>query len=506
MKRIHGNAFVLGERNIGQGAPARTLASLITTFGSFLASTGLAGQVVVAPGGSEKVSFAEDVVRVDITKPGVVGVEASNDKRTLVIEGRKAGDTSVVVRKRNGEAETLEVLVRADRKPSKESAAEAQRELRDIPGVTVARQGDRVLVSGVIASRQNGERLSAILQRYPRVVQDNTDKPYRDAATVVETVNSTLARNGMGNVKLRNFGKILQLQGFAKDARERELALRIARLIEPSVEDGMESDEFSAGPSVAVDVMFLESNKQNDKTIGLRNVEGNDAAPSLAEATWEGRRGSLAGGKVEWSVAPLKTMLQLVQSKGASKVMSNPRVVVRSGNESKFHSGGTVYLVERNKGADTSSLFSIPYGMILNVRPKVDALGQVDTRILAEVSEYGAAVEGMPGLTTSRTETNVTLRDGNSILLTGFKNVKERKSVAKVPVLADIPLVGELFKSRRFQDEARELMVLLTVKKAEVGEDQLRLMESLSKSRVVPGEFSSLSERSGDDVNFSFFD
>ena len=49
-------------------------------------------------------------------------------------------------------------------------------------------------------------------------------------------------------------------------------------------------------------------------------------------------------------------------------------------------------------------------------------------------------------------------------------------------------------------------MVLLTVKKADVGDDQLRLMENASKARREDGEFSALGEKSADDVSFSLFD
>ena len=118
----------------------------------------------------------------------------------------------------------------------------------------------------------------------------------------------------------------------------------------------------------------------------------------------------------------------------------------------------------------------------------------------------GSNVGSMPSVTKSKTETSVTLKDGNSILLTGFKNLKERKSVERVPLLADIPLIGEFFKSRRFQDEEKEVLVLLTIKKAELGEEQLKIMEKLSQAKTQPSDYTNLDKSSSSQVDFSIFD
>ena len=297
------------------------------------------------------------------------------------------------------------------------------------------------------------------------------------------------------------------LQGFAKDPKEKDLALRIARMIEPTIEDGIESDEFSAGQAMAVDVMFLEASQQNDRGVGLLGKGKNTGPEAFGQMDWKGKSGTLGDGKVTWGIAPLGTMLQLVQTKGMSKVLSNPRVVVRSGNEANFHSGGTFFIVEAaKKEGEGSSVFPINYGMSLRVRPKVDPIGNIDTVIQAEVSEVGSNVGSMPSVTKSKTETSVTLKDGNSILLTGFKNLKERKSVERVPLLADIPLIGEFFKSRRFQDEEKEVLVLLTIKKAELGEEQLKIMEKLSQAKTQPSDYTNLDKSSSSQVDFSIFD
>jgi pilus assembly protein CpaC len=458
-------------------------------------------------GSTESIGFSEDIVRVNVQKPGMVEVQASPDKRSLSVTALKSGNTRIEVKLRNGQTESISAFVTGEARASRDNIQEAAKELREIGGLTVTKGGDKVIVSGTLSNRVQGEKFGSVLARFGNLVQDNTEKPYLNSSAVIEVVNGVLVKNGMGNLKLRSYGKILIIQGFAKDPKERELALRIARMIEPTIEDGIESDQFSAGQSLAVDVMFLEASKQNDRTVGLFDKSKGKSTEGFAGAQWNGKSGSIEGGQITWGVAPLASMLQLVQTKGMSKVMSNPRVVVRTGNEANFHSGGIFYLVEQSKKeGDGVNLFPINYGMILKVRPKVDPIGNIDTTILAEVSEVGSSTGATPSITVSKTETSVTLKDGNSILLTGFKNVKERKSVDRVPLLADIPVIGELFKSRKFQDEVKDLMVLLTIKKAELGEDQLKIMEKLSESVKETDGFTKLKDSAQSGVNFSIFD
>ena len=87
-----------------------------------------------------------------------------------------------------------------------------------------------------------------------------------------------------------------------------------------------------------------------------------------------------------------------------------------------------------------------------------------NTKITTEVSQIdqSVAVMGIPGFLSRRVNTEVSVRDGETIVLSGLLYVTEGKDVTKVPVLGHIPIIGELFKSRSFREQKTELVIFVT--------------------------------------------
>jgi pilus assembly protein CpaC len=203
-------------------------------------------------------------------------------------------------------------------------------------------------------------------------------------------------------------------------------------------------------------------------------------------------------GKLAWQVGPLSAFLQMLQTKSASRVLSNPQLLTRSGQEAKFHSGGTVFLeVDKvDNGVLTVSFQEVQYGIGLSILPIIDRLGQIDAKLKTKVSDLGPPANEkatLPSLVDTDVETAVTLRDGQSILLSGLVNKKNNKAVSKVPLLGDIPVLGELFKSRNVTDKETELLVLVTMSRVGAADQR----------PDGPGQ---LWKRGGRDVEFSIFD
>src|SRR5690606_22246591 len=127
-------------------------------------------------------------------------------------------------------------------------------------------------------------------------------------------------------------------------------------------------------------------------------------------------------------------------------VLSNPKIVSRSGQQANFHSGGTFWLNPGTKsgegGAVVSETIQVDYGIKLAVLPKIDPLGQIDTAITTSIIDIGARIAGNESITKSEVTTSVTVKDGQSILLSGLVRKTNKKKVDRVPLLADIPLVG----------------------------------------------------------------
>lgn len=437
---------------------------------------------------------------VSLSRAGVVSVSKGASKQILVLIGKGLGQTDLTVRLASGTINTYAITVNDPNALNKRVDA-VRRILASAPELTVARQGNQVIVSGSVRSRAALQTLTSAKAQFPGLIVDATQKVLSETGTVVQTINRVLTENDIGNIQAMAYGRILVLEGSPKDESERELALRIAKMIAPEVEDRT-SKTSSAAPSVNIEVLFVEVEKSNDLRVGLKDPSVIDGGVRkvpqdvLAGAQHKGVSGT--NGKVAWQIGPLASFLQMVQKRASSRVLSNPQLISRSGEEAKFHSGGTVFIETQTKASNGDTLVQfkeIEFGIHLGVLPVIDRLGQIDVKLKTKVSELGStkASETLPTLLASEVNTAVTLKDGQSILLSGLVNKRNRKSVEKVPLLGDIPILGELFKSRHFEDDETELLILVT-------------MNRVGGAAQKSDQANQLWKKGARDVEFSIFD
>jgi Flp pilus assembly secretin CpaC len=458
------------------------------------------GSLDLGVGETRVLDVKELAESVSLSRAGVVKVAKGANKASVVVEGKSSGQAELTIKLASGGVLTYSVSV-TDQAALGRQIESARRILASARDLIVARQGRQLVVSGRIRTRATLQSLNNVKAQFPGIVIDATEKNLPEPNAVVQTINRVLTENDIGNIQAMSYGRILALEGSPKDDSERDLAMRIAKLISPEVEDRL-SKTSSAAPSINIEVMFVEVQKTNSLAFGLRDTttfddNGKAHAPNgaLASATRAGVGGS--SGRLNWQIGSLSAFLQMIQTRTSSRVLSNPQLISRSGEEAKFHSGGSIFLETSTteNGVTHADFKEIEYGLNLGVLPVIDRLGQIDVKLKSKVSELGTTkyAEKLPALIATEVSTAVTLHDGQSILLSGLVNKRNRKSVEKVPLLGDIPILGELFKSRTIDDEETELLILVTMNK--VG--------GAAQRTDQPGQ---LWKKGGRDVEFSIFD
>ena len=152
---------------------------------------------------------------------------------------------------------------------------------------------------------------------------------------------------------------------------------------------------------------------------------------------------------------------------GLLKVLAEPTLIALSGETASFLAGGE-FPVPIPQGLGTVGIEYKPYGVALGFTPIVVSENKINIRVAPEVSEldYSTAVrvEGyvVPGLTSRRAETVVDLADGQSFAIAGLLNERVRDTYSRYPKLGDIPVLGSLFRSRSFQKQDSELVIIVT--------------------------------------------
>ncbi|PIP79923.1 MAG: type II and III secretion system protein [Gammaproteobacteria bacterium CG22_combo_CG10-13_8_21_14_all_40_8] len=159
----------------------------------------------------------------------------------------------------------------------------------------------------------------------------------------------------------------------------------------------------------------------------------------------------------------LSSRINLLKEDGAARTLAEPNLSTRSGEEANFHSGGEYPLAVLNEFGQPVVQMQ-DYGIQLSIKPISDEYGNIVSTVRAEMSniDFSVVVNGVPGLLTRNTESVVNLKSGETMIISGLLQSSDSKNVEKMPIMGDIPILGELFKSKNFVENRSELIILVT--------------------------------------------
>lgn len=156
-------------------------------------------------------------------------------------------------------------------------------------------------------------------------------------------------------------------------------------------------------------------------------------------------------------------LLNMLETERRARVLSQPNIVTLSGHQAKFRVGGEVPYTFRNENGFNVVDFR-EFGIELITTPVADSNGNIKVSLNPTVRtvDNSLAVAGIPGFRTRTVTTDVQLKDGHTLVIGGLIQREVSVTKSKVPILGDIPLIGELFKSKSTLDDETELLIFLT--------------------------------------------
>ncbi|MGE5247550.1 MAG: type II and III secretion system protein family protein [Verrucomicrobiota bacterium] len=171
---------------------------------------------------------------------------------------------------------------------------------------------------------------------------------------------------------------------------------------------------------------------------------------------------STQGGRTVTVGSDFEARLGLLLADGKARILSNPRLACESGEDALFLAGGEIPIVIITP--ETRTVEWKTYGIILRIRPTMLAGGKIGTQVTAEVStvDHASGSADVPGFLTRRVSTHFSTAPGETVMLSGLVKSEMAKDIAKVPLLGQIPVIGELFKSRSFRENQTELAIFIT--------------------------------------------
>ncbi|MFO7970825.1 MAG: type II and III secretion system protein family protein [Desulfobacterales bacterium] len=159
--------------------------------------------------------------------------------------------------------------------------------------------------------------------------------------------------------------------------------------------------------------------------------------------------------------------IDALKSDGLVKVLAEPTLIALSGNDAYFLAGGE-FPVPVPQGLGTVAIEYKSFGVGLTFKPTVLSDNRINIDVTPEVSEldFASAIQFsgfiVPGLSTRKAHTVVELADGQSFAIAGLLRDTARDAMDKFPLLGDLPIIGSLFRSRAFQKNETELVIIVT--------------------------------------------
>ncbi|WP_420550784.1 type II and III secretion system protein family protein [Litorivicinus lipolyticus] len=359
----------------------------------------------------------------------------------LVFTALSEGETTVNLWFENDRKETVSVVVL----PS--NISRERRELRhllsQIPGVTVETIGRKLVVDGVIDTRDM-ERVERLKEDYPDILVLAREISEFEQKMVFFDVKVTEVNRNVSEALGVNWNTTI-----AGPSLGYQKAWRTNPLYTAANAAGT-SPAIQAGLIGSIDPEILLAGK----------------APGTSDRNAAGQAATLAaaGGEfLYWGInTQLLSSINMLEKTGAAITISEPQLSSRSGGKSTLTVGGEVPVV--TSSASGQNVDYKEYGIILEVEPSLDRYNNISAQVSVEVSQLdlGNAVSGLPAFKKRFSENAVKLKPGETLALSGLITREEQVSVEGLKWLKDIPILGALFRSQDFRDGETELVILIT--------------------------------------------
>lgn len=357
--------------------------------------------------GEVRVLAIPDVARVAVGDGHVINAVTTDEKEVIVF-ARHEGATALQVWSESGQRKHYSIEVAPE--GSKQVQNELRAVLERIPDARVSVVGDKLLIEGDDLSDADRERILILRQRYPQVLdftgQVGWDRMVLLNVQVVELPRSYLQELGVRWDSTTTGG---MTAGAGWDAGSRRLVERPGETVLPL------------------------------------------AFPSAQAVGYFGLN------------ALLSARVDAMVKEGDAVVLAQPQLLARSGAIAEFLAGGEVPYSVVDANGNTNTAFK-PYGVSLRITPQIERNDIVRSSIEVEVSSVDASFSapGGPSLKTRRAATEFNVRSGQTLVLAGFLSREMARNMDGLPGLSQLPILGHLFKSRRYQRNETELAIFVT--------------------------------------------
>lgn len=387
-----------------------------------VSSEGQALHILV--GKSVVVNVQAPITRVLSSNPAVIETLATSPTE-IVVEGRAAGSSSLILWDQSGRSQMLDVIVDVD-VAGLRSAIE-----RTYPDqhIDVQADGGRLILTGKVADPKMIEDLTKMATVYSnQIVNSLTLAVSHDRQVLLEVKFAEVDRT-----KFAQFGVNLLSTG-AGNTLGTTTTGQFGGFGPQHITD-------TAGPGTHAGPFTTDQTLNNVLNIFLFRFDIHFGA-----------------------------VIQDLEQKSVLQILAEPNLMALNGQKATFLAGGEFPfpLVQPGNGFTAVTIQFKPFGVKLDFTGNISNDGTIRLHVAPEVSTLdftnALAIQGftVPAISTRRAETDIELKDGQSFGIAGLLDNRAQAQLNKIPGVGDIPVLGQLFRSRNINKSKTELLVLVT--------------------------------------------
>jgi pilus assembly protein CpaC len=273
------------------------------------------------------------------------------------------------------------------------------------------------------------------------------------------------------DVRVTATANTVTLSGQVQDPSVAARAVEIAKGSGAVVVDNL---SIPSATQVLLQVRFAEVTKSalEEYATALTTVNPHELSD---DGTWSGSTDS--DGTIDFSLinpgSSLTAALRALKGRGDFKSLAEPNLLALPGKEASFLAGGEFPYPAVQRAGDNIGVVTVEFrefGIRLKFTPTIMRNGNIRLKVAPEVSSLDFAnalqFQGfiIPSLLTRKAETEVELKDGQHLSIAGLLDNGTIRNINKIPILGDLPILGQLFRSKSVRERRTELLVIVTPK------------------------------------------
>lgn len=274
---------------------------------------------------------------------------------------------------------------------------------------------------------------------------------------------------GYPDIRVAKVGKTIIVEGTVTDQYQRLRSEKVAQAYGDKVVNLL---EISNPLQIRIEAKIVEINRSKTQDLGVTYY---NALPSNPNVFNVGQSFTTNPSDPQpWNkfggYAPINAQLNLLIKNGYAKILSQPNMVTLSGEKANILAGGQIPVPVSNQNGQISIEWK-DYGVKLDIAPDASRENVITTKVKAEVSslDYNSTAKVnlgnglfVPPLKTRKAESVVALTSGQTMAIGGLISNEILRDVMKIPLLGDIPILGQLFRSTSFTKGETEVVILIT--------------------------------------------